>query len=84
MSSGATEATANRGFQSERNAEISGKTDSRKKEKNQKERRKEKLNIAVYGFLQSYDPTLFFYRDSKKKNDAWRKVSDLVGGPGEL
>jgi len=42
----------------------------------------EKLIIAVYGFPELYDSTLFVYRDIKKKYDSWRKVA--VGVSGEL
>ena len=39
----------------------------------------EKLIIAVSGF-----PGLYVYRDNQKKDDAWKKVADLVGVSGEL
>ncbi len=44
----------------------------------------ERLIIAVAGFPIIYDVSLFAYRDINKKNDAWTKVSDIVGVPGEL
>uniref|UniRef100_A0A671U0P7 MADF domain-containing protein n=1 Tax=Sparus aurata TaxID=8175 RepID=A0A671U0P7_SPAAU len=39
----------------------------------------EKLIIAVSGFPELYDASLFVYRDNRRKNEAWRKVSDVVG-----
>ncbi len=44
----------------------------------------ERLIIAVAGFPIIYDVSLFAYRDINKKNEAWIKVSDIVGVPGEL
>ncbi|XP_051538788.1 uncharacterized protein LOC127432047 isoform X2 [Myxocyprinus asiaticus] len=41
----------------------------------------EKLIIAVAGFPVIYDLSLFAYRDINKKNDAWTKVSEIVGVP---
>ncbi|XP_073725513.1 uncharacterized protein [Misgurnus anguillicaudatus] len=41
----------------------------------------EKLIIAVAGFPIIYDVSLFDYRDVTKKNDAWTKVSEIVGVP---
>ena len=44
----------------------------------------DKLIIAVSSFPELYDVSLFMYRDTKKKNDAWRKVSGIVGMSGKL
>ncbi|KAG9259522.1 hypothetical protein AMEX_G27817 [Astyanax mexicanus] len=43
----------------------------------------ERLIIAVSGFPVLYDVSLFAYRDLNKKNDAWKKVSEIVGVPVE-
>uniref|UniRef100_A0A3B1IUG3 MADF domain-containing protein n=1 Tax=Astyanax mexicanus TaxID=7994 RepID=A0A3B1IUG3_ASTMX len=43
----------------------------------------ERLIIAVSGFPVLYDVSLFAYRDLNKKNDAWKKVSEIVGVPGK-
>ena len=40
---------------------------------------KVELIIAVSGFPELYDTSLFVYRDNRKKNEAWRKVADIVG-----
>ncbi len=38
----------------------------------------EKLIIAVSGYPELYDVSLFIYRDVKnKKTDAWKKVSEI-------
>ncbi len=44
----------------------------------------EKLIIVVAGFPVIFDVSLFAYRDINKKKDAWTKMSDIVGVPGEL
>ncbi|XP_061580331.1 transcription factor Adf-1-like [Cololabis saira] len=41
----------------------------------------EKLIIAVAGFPELYDVTLFIYRDIRKKFEAWKKVSEIIGIP---
>ena len=43
----------------------------------------EKLIIAVSGVPELFDASLFVYRDNRK-NEAWRKVADVVGLSGEL
>ncbi len=42
----------------------------------------DRLIIAVAGFPIIYDVSLFAYRDINLKNDAWTKVSEIVGDAG--
>ncbi len=42
----------------------------------------DRLIIAVVGFPIIYDVSLFAYRDINLKNDAWTKVSEIVGDAG--
>ncbi|XP_076849144.1 uncharacterized protein LOC143497197 [Brachyhypopomus gauderio] len=43
----------------------------------------ERLIVAVSGCPALYDVSLFIYRDLVKKNEAWQKVSEMVGVPVE-
>ena len=40
------------------------------------------LIIAVWAYPQLYDPSLPSYRDSGRRNAAWRKVAKIVGFTG--
>ena len=42
----------------------------------------EKLIVCVAGYPVLYDTSLYSYRDVNIKNDAWRKVAEIVGAPG--
>ncbi|KAI2646850.1 Transcription factor Adf-1 [Labeo rohita] len=42
----------------------------------------EKLIVAVSSFPPLYDTSLYSYRDTTVKNEAWRKVAEAVGVPG--
>ncbi|XP_062338406.1 transcription factor Adf-1-like [Osmerus eperlanus] len=43
----------------------------------------EKLIVCVAGYPVLYDTSLYSYRDVNIKNDAWRKVAEIVGAPAE-
>ena len=42
----------------------------------------EQLIVCVSAHPVLYDTSLFDYRDVNKKNDAWCRVSEVVGVPG--
>ena len=44
----------------------------------------DKLIVAVSGFPELYDASLYIYRDIKKKSDSWKKISEIVGISGKL
>ena len=46
--------------------------------------RKMALIIAVSGMAVLFDMSLATYRDTNLKDEAWRKVSAIVGVPGTL
>ena len=42
----------------------------------------EKLIACVAAYPVLYDTSLYLYKDINKKNEAWRRVADVVGAPG--
>ena len=44
----------------------------------------EQLIVCVSSYPVLYDTSMFDYRDINKKNDAWRRVAEVVGVPGVL
>ena len=44
----------------------------------------EKLIVAVSSFPVLYDTSLYSYRDTTMKTDAWSKVAEVVGVPGRF